>query len=78
VALERSQDPGFQEFFLLLVFGFSPWEDFDRMGRSRLKIEVDDIKVYNPQSAVEAARFQHDRGFGFQPNGAIIKQDSGR
>jgi hypothetical protein len=39
-----------------------------RMGRSRLKIEVDDIKRYSPQSAAGAASFQHDRGFGFQPN----------
>jgi hypothetical protein len=39
-----------------------------RMGRSWLKIEVDDIKRQNPQSAMGAARFQRDRGFGFQPN----------
>jgi hypothetical protein len=49
-----------------------------RMERSRLKTEVDDIKRSNPQSAVGAACFQHDRGFGFQPNGAIATQDRGR
>jgi hypothetical protein len=49
-----------------------------RMGRSWLKKEVDDIKRYNSQSAMGPARFQRDRGFGFQPNGAIIAQDSGR
>jgi hypothetical protein len=49
-----------------------------RMGQSWLKIEVDDIKRYNPQSAMGAACFQHDRGFGFQPNGPIMAQDRGR
>jgi hypothetical protein len=39
-----------------------------RMGRSWLKTEIDDIKRYNPQPAVGPACFQHDRGFGFQPN----------
>ena len=48
------------------------------MDRLWLKKEVDDMKRYNPRSAMGAACFQHDRGFGFQPNGPIMAQNSGR
>jgi hypothetical protein len=49
-----------------------------RMGRLWLKIAVDDIKRYNPRLTMGPACFQHDRGFGFQPNEPIAAQDRGR